>query len=279
MIPRERRERVHLMLSIMASAGGWAHASDEPGEWIAHFCGDGEPDTLNLAADAGLIDVSHDSLFDTSMARLSAAGRQFLSTHDVDVRAAAPTLLELRALCDYRRARILDLLARALPGEARQFHGLSDLDEIALEATRAVEAVEGADATQRSARAQLVILAAMTRAQDLALRDNTRMATSDTEAARDVLAERRRQVEAEGWTLEHDDAHDAGEMSAAGAAYAMSAYLGTTTRYLALDPTGFWPWDPSWWKPKSPREDLVRAGALILAEIERMDRAASANTP
>lgn len=34
-----------------------------------------------------------------------------------------------------------------------------------------------------------------------------------------------------------------------------------------------WPWDIAWWKPKTPREDLVRAGALILAAIEKIDRA------
>jgi hypothetical protein len=38
----------------------------------------------------------------------------------------------------------------------------------------------------------------------------------------------------------------------------------------------FWPWDASWWKPASNRRNLVKAGALILAEIERLDRAAMA---
>ena len=34
-----------------------------------------------------------------------------------------------------------------------------------------------------------------------------------------------------------------------------------------------WPWLSSWWKPSTNRRDLVKAGALILAEIERLDRA------
>ena len=34
-----------------------------------------------------------------------------------------------------------------------------------------------------------------------------------------------------------------------------------------------WPWAASWWKPKNRRRDLVRAAALIVAEIERIDRA------
>lgn len=87
-----------------------------------------------------------------------------------------------------------------------------------------------------------------------------------------ITAERCRQIEVEGWAPEHDDAHGGGEMAAAAAAYAFSA--ATAGRYYAADPLGFWPWDPSSWKPKSPREDLVRAGALIIAEIERIDRAA-----
>lgn len=36
------------------------------------------------------------------------------------------------------------------------------------------------------------------------------------------------------------------------------------------------PWDEKWWKPKNPRRDLVKAGALILAEIERIDRQSEA---
>ena len=63
-----------------------------------------------------------------------------------------------------------------------------------------------------------------------------------TTAARDVLAERARQIGAEGWTPKHDDAHGNGQMG--------------------------------WWKPTDCRRDLVKAGALILAEIERLDRAA-----
>ena len=35
----------------------------------------------------------------------------------------------------------------------------------------------------------------------------------------------------------------------------------------------FWPWERDWWKPVDNRRDLVRAGALISAELDRMDRA------
>lgn len=92
-----------------------------------------------------------------------------------------------------------------------------------------------------------------------------------SQAARDVLAERQRQVTAEGWTPGHDDQHAEGELAAAATAYAFNA--ATAGRYYAHDPIWFWPWGDGSWKPTTPRRDLVKAGALILAEIERLDRA------
>lgn len=84
-------------------------------------------------------------------------------------------------------------------------------------------------------------------------------------AIRDISAERQRQIQSEGWTPEHDDEHRNGAIAHAAAAYALA------DRY----PAGrLWPWSIETWKPKSHRENLVRAGALILAEIERLDRAA-----
>ena len=34
----------------------------------------------------------------------------------------------------------------------------------------------------------------------------------------------------------------------------------------------FWPWDGNRWKPSTPRNDLIKAAALLIAEIERLDR-------
>lgn len=89
-------------------------------------------------------------------------------------------------------------------------------------------------------------------------------------AALDVLAERRRQIMAEGWTAEHDDTHAKGEMADAAACYALMA--GPERQELSADPGFLWPWSRDWWKPGSPRRMLVKAAALILAEIERIDR-------
>jgi hypothetical protein len=82
-----------------------------------------------------------------------------------------------------------------------------------------------------------------------------------SKAVRDVIDERQRQKDVEGWTPEHDDDHANGEMARAAACYAIGRRVRT-----------FWPWSEKWWKPKDRRRDLVRAGALIIAEIERFDR-------
>ena len=37
-----------------------------------------------------------------------------------------------------------------------------------------------------------------------------------------------------------------------------------------------WPWDAAWWKPATRQRNLVKATALIVAEIERNKRAAIA---
>lgn len=87
-----------------------------------------------------------------------------------------------------------------------------------------------------------------------------------TKAATDVLAERQRQVTTEGWTPDHDDEHDSCELARAAACYALDA-AGYTVQQ-----TPFWPWDGTWWKPGEPRRNLVKAAAMLLAEIERIDR-------
>ncbi|MGI0889494.1 hypothetical protein ACRCQK_31005 [Pseudomonas aeruginosa] len=84
----------------------------------------------------------------------------------------------------------------------------------------------------------------------------------------DVQAERRRQVEAEGWTPDHDDLYCAAELPRAAAAYILS---GANDEAPAI-----WPFSAKWWKPRDARANYMRAGALILAEIERLDRAAAA---
>lgn len=91
----------------------------------------------------------------------------------------------------------------------------------------------------------------------------------------DVQAERRRQVEAEGWTPEHDDEHSHGQMARAAACYALAGSSAPNDGTAALLVSLAWPWDEQWWKPSTARRDMVKACALALAEIERLDRVAA----
>ena len=90
-----------------------------------------------------------------------------------------------------------------------------------------------------------------------------------SQAVLDVAAERRRQIEAEGWTPEHDDEHSVGELAKAAACYALVSAGFNPDATITV-----WPWHRLWWKPSDKRRNLVKAGALILAEIERLDRMA-----
>ena len=96
---------------------------------------------------------------------------------------------------------------------------------------------------------------------------------ADTSGAIELIAaERQRQIDAEGWTPEHDDAeHYAGELVAAAICY---AYHPFSDERLANPVPWRWPWEPESWKP-TPKDlirELIKAGALIAAEIERLQR-------
>jgi hypothetical protein len=90
-----------------------------------------------------------------------------------------------------------------------------------------------------------------------------------------ITEERQRQIEKEGWTADHDEQHCFGTLALAGACYAINHYseanhLSAYYHNWAYD---HWPWDDKWWKPsKDPIRDLTKAGALIAAEIDRLQR-------
>ena len=93
-----------------------------------------------------------------------------------------------------------------------------------------------------------------------------------TQAEIDVLAERRRQINVEGRTTDSDDRHTDCELARAAATYALC----TEPEQLKLQGVAVWPWNRYWWKFTDYRRNLVKSGALIIAEIERIDRAAIA---
>ena len=96
----------------------------------------------------------------------------------------------------------------------------------------------------------------------------------------ELIAEKARtNREHKGYTAAHDDEHVLGELSQAGAAYAKVASAqcrGAEAVEFDADmmvSEGEWPFEPESWKPSDdPMRNLVHAGALIVAEIERLQR-------
>lgn len=87
-----------------------------------------------------------------------------------------------------------------------------------------------------------------------------------------ITEERARQVSQEGWTPEHDDDHDMSELAMAAACYAVpNAQRGTMNEGVFAR---LWPWARAWWKPTPDDRvrELTKAGALIAAEIDRLQR-------
>lgn len=90
-----------------------------------------------------------------------------------------------------------------------------------------------------------------------------------------IAAERQRQLQAEGFTREDDQQYQRGELARAATAYVQLAAMdlrdGGRDHIAWHGPAAAWPWAPEWWKPVDARRDLVRAGALIAAQIDLID--------
>ncbi len=101
-----------------------------------------------------------------------------------------------------------------------------------------------------------------------------------SKAALDVLDERNRQIEKEKYSKEHDDSYQMNELTRAAASYVNNVVSRGWVFNSAYDPEAYqseevpdlWPWADEHWKPTNPRRDLVKAAALIIAEIDRRDR-------
>ena len=80
-----------------------------------------------------------------------------------------------------------------------------------------------------------------------------------------ISEERHRQITAEGWTAEHDDAHQDDQL-----VMAAVSYLEYSPELCGPEPPATWPWDAEWWKPSANHiRNCEKAGALIAAEIDR----------
>ena len=95
-----------------------------------------------------------------------------------------------------------------------------------------------------------------------------------------IAIERQRQIDEEGWTAKHDSKHTDFCLSVAAASYALDAavkhadLIPEWKNYYLDVSEGVWPFDEEWFKPTAddPVRQLVKAGALIAAEIDRLQR-------
>ncbi|HFU6587530.1 TPA: hypothetical protein ACGPD8_003494 [Klebsiella quasipneumoniae] len=84
-----------------------------------------------------------------------------------------------------------------------------------------------------------------------------------TKAINDVIAERQRQLTVKGFSTEQDDTYVGFQLSAAAICY-----------IEPMEAENYWPadWYDDSFKPTDTRRNLIKAAALIIAEIERLDR-------
>lgn len=89
-----------------------------------------------------------------------------------------------------------------------------------------------------------------------------------------IAEERNAQIQVNGYTFAHDDEHTEAELARAAKCYLSLAIGETHPRFRiprTCPPT--WPWQPKEWRPSTdPIKNLMRAGAMIAAEIDRIHR-------
>lgn len=85
-----------------------------------------------------------------------------------------------------------------------------------------------------------------------------------------IAAERRRQIEKEGWTADHDEMHGGHQLALAAVCYALPPHARLFRAFS--DAPHLWPWEEEWWKPADRIKELAKAGALIAAEIDRITK-------
>ena len=78
------------------------------------------------------------------------------------------------------------------------------------------------------------------------------------------------------------DVFKMGELAGAAACYLMHRVnIGdqSLSERVAVMVRDLWPWATYYWKPRSRREDLIHAAALIQLEVERLDRKTAGDLP
>ncbi|PKM31761.1 MAG: hypothetical protein CVV07_01210 [Gammaproteobacteria bacterium HGW-Gammaproteobacteria-11] len=102
-----------------------------------------------------------------------------------------------------------------------------------------------------------------------------------TASVHNVLRERIRQIQEEGYTAEQDDLSLNIALAEAAGCYALAHRMETTVSGIQMKTSAFhrlWPWAPAEFKKRDQRRNWVIAAALLLAAIDQYDRAHSTTT-
>ena len=100
-----------------------------------------------------------------------------------------------------------------------------------------------------------------------------------------ITEERKRQIESEGYSIEHDLEHAVREFIRAAETYLRSSDLTLHSKEFSPSDNWHqtnepvyrneiersWPWEQESFKPTSDVRDLIKAGALIAAAIDRLN--------
>jgi len=161
--------------------------------------------------------------------------------------------IQLDKLCQAHREEVFDLMAA----------DGTKLGPLVVDDPRCADELTGCADDQRFGRADVAY------AKKLLGRDPPILARAPESeyktGAQLIVDERMRQIAEEGMSHAHDDKYKNQELLRGACTY--------MSLHLAL--SGFaWPWAKDWWKPSGdPVRNLTKAGALIAAEIDRIQRA------
>lgn len=111
------------------------------------------------------------------------------------------------------------------------------------------------------------------------LEQGLKEAKMTTRALRLITDERERQF-ANGYTTQHDDLHARGQIASAAESFAAAAACqarGNSVDTAERAAINIWPWDNEPKVESDPIRNLVKAAALIVAEIERLQRLEAEN--
>jgi hypothetical protein len=95
----------------------------------------------------------------------------------------------------------------------------------------------------------------------------------DSDGIDRIAAERLRQITEEKFDEPHDMKWRNSELIKAAICYAVASTYSVGYNFSSGTLRRWWPWDREWWKPSSRKRNLIKAGALIAAEIDRMEKA------